>query len=340
VLVANAFGMGVLESPALLGVLPAACQHLLGEPLAVPSIGTWWCGEPAALDDAAPRMAEMVVKPAFPDARMEPLFPGDLEAAGRRDWLGRLRASPERYVLQRYLPLSQAPAWHGGTLESRALMLRVFLAADARGDYRVMPGGLSRIAGSDRHTVSSQHGGSSKDTWVLSDVPIETFSLLPGRLTSEDVARSHRVASSRAGENLFWLGRYAERSEHGARLLRAVLSRLPDGDAFPPGLQRPVARTCHRQGLLRAARDEYMGAPRLLERDLIGGMLDRRHHQSLAFNLGETARVAGSVRDRLSVDNWRVVNQLVALVQRPRPELAGLAEALALSVAGMAPRSV
>jgi uncharacterized alpha-E superfamily protein len=59
-------------------------------------------------------------------------------------------------------------------------------------------------------------------------------------------------------------------------------------------------------------------------------MLDRRHHQSLAFNLAETARVAGTVRDRLSADNWRVVNQLLTLFTRPRQQTAGLAEALEL----------
>jgi uncharacterized circularly permuted ATP-grasp superfamily protein/uncharacterized alpha-E superfamily protein len=330
VLVANAFGMSVLESPALLGFMPAVSHRLLGQPLAIPSVATWWCGEAAALDDVEPRLAEMVVKPAFPGNRMDPVFMGHLDSADRAEWSARFRAAPERYVLQSYLPLSHAPVWQEGRIESRALMLRVFLVADGRGDYRLMPGGLARIAGSDRHAVSSQHGGSSKDTWVLSDAPIEPFSLLPGRLTSEDVARGHRMVSSRAGENLFWLGRYAERSEAGARLLRAVLSRLPDGDALPPILQSPVVRTCHRHGLLRAARDEYVGAPRLLERDLIGGMLDRQHHQSLAFNLAETARVAGTVRDRLSVDNWRVVNQLLAMVERPPRERVGLAEALEL----------
>ena len=35
VLIANALGSGVLESPALLGFLPAICKSLLGEPLGV-----------------------------------------------------------------------------------------------------------------------------------------------------------------------------------------------------------------------------------------------------------------------------------------------------------------
>ena len=172
VLVANAFGMSVLESPALLAFLPPICERLFGETLETPAIATWWCGETAALDDARRRLAEGVIKPAFADASMEPVFVSDLDANARREWAERLGTTPDAYVVEEFLPLSHAPVWHDGRLESRALMLRVFLLADGRGDYRVMPGGLSRIAGEDRHVVSGQRGGSSKDTWVLSDVPV------------------------------------------------------------------------------------------------------------------------------------------------------------------------
>ena len=89
-----------------------------------------------------------------------------------------------------------------------------------------MPGGLSRIAGDDRQVVSGQRGGSSKDTWVLSDAPVERR-LAAGRAPRADARGDAASAptSSRAAEHLFWLGRYAERSENSARLLRAVLGR-------------------------------------------------------------------------------------------------------------------
>ncbi|RBJ70013.1 molybdopterin oxidoreductase, partial [Pseudomonas sp. MWU12-2534b] len=41
VLVANALGSGVLESPGLLGFLPKINQYLFGEELLLPSIATW-----------------------------------------------------------------------------------------------------------------------------------------------------------------------------------------------------------------------------------------------------------------------------------------------------------
>ena len=299
-LVANAFGVAVLESVALSEFLPEAAERLLGTPLELPCIPTWWCGDEPALDEARRRLPEMVIKPAFPDARMEPVFAGDLDEAGRARWITHLTEAPGRYVLQEYLPLSHAPVWHGGRIESRALMLRAFLVADGRGDYRVMPGGLSRIAGVDRHMVSSQLGGSSKDTWVLSESPIEPLSLLPGQLKPEDIAISQRAVSSRAGENLFWLGRYTERSENSARLLRAVLSRLPEEHALTSELSLAVIRTCHRHGLLRAPGERDSGPPHRLEAELITDMLDRKAGFSLA-GFTNIVRGESGKRRRLSM---------------------------------------
>ena len=328
VVVANALGTGMLESAGLLPYLPSASARLLGEPLAIPSVDTWWGGEAAALEQAARDPAALVIKPVFPDTTMEPVFVGVLDRAKRAEWLARVRAAPERYALQRYLPLSQVPAWHDGRLERRGLLLRVFLVADGRGDYQTMPGGLARIAGrEDRQVVSGHRGGSPKDTWVLSEAPVERFSLLPGTLRLEDIQRSQRAVSSRAGESLFWLGRYAERSENGARLLRAVLMRLPDADAFPARFHRPVIQVCRRLGLLPRTDEAGAGTPQALERELIAAMFDRVSSLGLAYNVEQTARVAGAVRDRLSLDNWRIVNQLFQGISAPGAR-TGLDEAL------------
>ena len=319
VLVANAFGMGVLESPALLGFLPPICERLLGETLETPALRTWWCGEAAALQDARRRLAEGVIKPAFANASMEPVFASALDAQGRGEWADRLGTGPDGYVVEEFLPLSHAPVWHEDCLESRALMLRVFLLTDGRGDYQLMPGGLSRIAGADRQIVSGQRGGSSKDTWILSDVPVESALPVERRATRRKVT-DELTTSSRAAENLFWLGRYAERSENSARLLRAVLGHLTDDSTFPGGLRPAFLRACERQQLLpRRKADESPEAGESdtrmtgVVRELIDGIFDRRLKRSLGFNIEQTVRAAGAVRDRLSTDNWRLLNRLIQL---------------------------
>ena len=223
----------------------------------------------------------------------------------------------DEYVVEEFLPLSHAPAWRNERLESRALMLRVFLLADGQGDYRVMPGGLSRIAGDDRHVVSGQRGGSSKDTWVLSNLPVAPIAPVERRAQAR-AAHGEPATSSRAAEHLFWLGRYAERSENGARLLRSVLGRVTDTDGVPAGAPSCVSPR------LRAAKSARAAAARqtasTIVHDLTGGLIDRHGRRSLGYNIEQTVRVATAVRDRLSTDNWRVLNRLLQLFTRETHE--------------------
>jgi uncharacterized circularly permuted ATP-grasp superfamily protein len=85
VLVANALGSGVLESPGLLGFLPKINQYLFGEELMLPSIATWWCGEAPVLAQALEKLPELLIKPAFPSQSFAPVFGRDLsEPSARR----------------------------------------------------------------------------------------------------------------------------------------------------------------------------------------------------------------------------------------------------------------
>lgn len=331
VLLANAFGMRVLESPALHAYLPGVCRALLGEPLAIPSVDVAWARAIADLTTLETTLERRIIKPVFPEVRGQAVMGTGLDKAERHAWAARIRAEPDRFVLEEHVPLSHVAVWGGGKFESRALMIRVFLVADGHGDYCVMDGGLSRIGGSERELVSGQRGGGSKDTWVLSNRPVDRVSLLPGRLRPEDIARSERMVSSRAAEHLFWMGRYAERSENSARLMRAVLSRLPYGDPAVSVSSRPVVSTCAHHGLLGGTVTADVVAadwvPHEFERAIIRGLFDRRTLQSVAFNVDRTVRAAGAVRDRLSTDNWRELNRLAELLARP-PRSVSLPAAL------------
>ena len=61
--VVNTIGSGVLENPALLPFLPELCERLLGEPLRLPSVDTWWCGEPEGLAYVLAHLDDLVVRP-------------------------------------------------------------------------------------------------------------------------------------------------------------------------------------------------------------------------------------------------------------------------------------
>ncbi len=79
VAVANPFaGSGLIETPALMPFLPGLCQHLLGEPLRMPSVACWWCGEAKVRDHVLANLRRLVIKPAFPSSVFEPVFGGTL----------------------------------------------------------------------------------------------------------------------------------------------------------------------------------------------------------------------------------------------------------------------
>lgn len=49
VAVVNTPGCGIVGAPVFMPFLPQLCQHLLAEPLLLPSIPSWWCGAPQHL---------------------------------------------------------------------------------------------------------------------------------------------------------------------------------------------------------------------------------------------------------------------------------------------------
>lgn len=324
VLVANALGSGVLESPGLPGFLPAISEKLLGEELLLPSIASWWCGEPPVLDEALEKLDELLVRPSFPSQSFAPLFGRDLDSEQRAQLAERLKARPYAYVAQALAQLSQAPVWQGeeGKLAPRAIGMRVFAVASADG-YRVLPGGLTRVAAeADAEVVSMQRGGASKDTWVLGERHAggEPWQWLRP-LGVADLVRSDPYLPSRVVENLFWFGRYSSRCEDGARLLRIMLARYVDDDDDPQALQTALALG-ESLGLLPDA-----GEGSLDER-LLQAMLGTDWPASLRANLQRLQWAAGSVRGKLSRENWQALIELQREAQALEAQQADFGELL------------
>ncbi|HYF41363.1 MAG TPA: circularly permuted type 2 ATP-grasp protein, partial [Ramlibacter sp.] len=225
VLMANAPGSAFLESTALLGFLPALSRQLLGEELALPSLPTWWCGESAALEAVRPHLAASVIKPTYGSPVSGAVLGRTLAPRELEEWAHRIERQPDEHTVQAWMPLSQMPTWKAGRLTPRSLMLRVFALSDGPGSWHVLPGGLTRIAGESLDFASMQRGGSSADTWVLTEGPVDESSLLRHGQPADAPHRA-RATTSRAAENLFWLGRYTERTENTARLARLALHSL------------------------------------------------------------------------------------------------------------------
>ncbi|HTQ36183.1 MAG TPA: circularly permuted type 2 ATP-grasp protein [Steroidobacteraceae bacterium] len=312
VLIANALGSGVLESGALLGFLPLIAERLTGQELLMPSVGTWWCGEPAALRDALTRIERLVFKPADPARPFDVIFGQDLDEPGVAEFRARLEASPESFIAQELVQMSQAPILardEGQRVEPRCVGLRVFAVATPAG-YTVMPGGLTRVAGSaSARVVTMQRGGGSKDTWVRSSGHVDaSFSLLRTTVTTADLVRTPAGLPSRLAENLYWLGRYAERCDDMARLLRLALSlRLQDSED-EENAQLPLTELAFETGLIRHDEDDDAFDA---DEALLDAALSPEHAGGLPANLKSMQQVAFHLRERMSTDNWRILNNIL-----------------------------
>ena len=324
--VANAPGSAFLESSAMLGFLPALSEHLLGETLRLPSLSTWWCGEQAVMQDMLPQLKKCVIKPTYPGTGMESVIGHTLSQRALDEWAGRILRHGEDYTVQAYLPLSQTPTWQGEKIAPRSAMLRVFALPDGQGSWRVLPGGLARLAGKNEDIASMQRGGSSADVWAL-DQPAKADPpfYAPAAQHAEpahgsiNAPQHNRIGArkqpvtSRAAENLFWLGRYTERAENSLRLAQLTLQSLAgiEQSSLPlldwltdmAGSNALVLKSAPRASQTAQAR-------RVFERSLIAGLANTETHASVGYNLRSLKNAASALRERLSQEQWHVIVQM------------------------------
>lgn len=330
VAVANALGSGLLEMPALPAFLPRLCRALLGEELRIPSVQTYFCGEEESLAYVLDHLPELVVQSAAIGVGAQaPVFAGELSKAELDALAAKIRARPSEYVAQQRLPLSSALTYGSDGFQSRHVTLRTFLVRHD-GGYAVMPGGLTRFASSrSSHVVSMQSGGGSKDTWVLSRGEPSNLTLLHPPGLRVDIVRSGADLPSRVADNLFWIGRYVERADGTTRLVRSVLSRrVEDAEGRAPEVSALLVALEDGLELLRGTLSRTSaGLDAEVARVLVAEELPRTPHGSISL----AYRAASAVRDRISVDTWRVLSHLNLELERARRPSLEVSDALELS---------
>jgi len=321
VTVANALGSGLVESAAPASFMPGLCRRILGEELKMPAVATWWCGEELELSYVVQNLSNLVIKPAFPSPGQQPVFGALLSEADKSTLVERIRAAPGAYVAQEQVPLSTVPVWEDGVLRPRHLVLRVYAVASGDGSYSVMPGGLTRVTASlDDLVTSMQSGGGSKDTWVLAEGPTSQFSLLAPAPSRLDVSRATFDLPSRVADNLFWLGRYVERVEPAMRVARAILPRLiQESDLMAMAGVAAGERILTGMGYISQELQPSNGHLASLERALLAMIYDGEAPHGLPANIHRVRGVGWVLRDRISADAWRILNQLDLQLSAPPP---------------------
>ncbi|MGK2942648.1 MAG: circularly permuted type 2 ATP-grasp protein [Immundisolibacter sp.] len=321
--VVNPLGSGVLENPALGAYLPSLARHFLGEDLRLPSVESYWCGDPQQLDHVLAHLPQLVIKrlQRRPDERS--VFGANLKPKELAVWRERLLARPAQFAAQAAVAPIPTPSFGGRSLSMRPVLLRAFLTAGSDG-YRVLPGGFARVAPqADTLFISNQAGAMGKDVWVLASEPETEAVYVPA---TPPTGAAHGGLPRRAAENLFWVGRYLERAGASLRLLRLTLGQLADNDATPdPGagdrlhllMQTLTRMTANHPDLVHLETDGT-ALPGLLTTLLT----DRSHAGSVAFDLQALAQAAEAVRERLPEDALHLLADLPTPLASPRADLA------------------
>ncbi|MEZ5705627.1 MAG: circularly permuted type 2 ATP-grasp protein [Burkholderiaceae bacterium] len=312
-LLANSPGSAPLESSAMLGFLPAISRHLLGQELALPSLNTWWCGEDAALRSVLPKLKSSVIKATYPGANVETTIGQTLSQSELDEWAGRMMRHPEEHTVQSWLPLSQTPTWTNQQLAPRSAMLRVFALSDGPQSWRVLPGGLVRLAPRGKLIAAMQRGGSSADCWVMTEGKVDRTSLLQSAPSTMALAHQDRPVTSRAAENLFWLGRYTERAENAIRLARIVLEHLDGEESGSPSLINWLSAMAEENALVLPDVPSAAQSARVFARSLVNDLSKPANAETPSFSVGFTLNAlkstASQVRERLSQGHWNLIER-------------------------------
>ena len=323
VTVANPIGSGVLENPALAAFLPAVAKALFGEELALPGVTTYWCGEESARRHVLARLDSLVLKPIARGPGALISTPGwQLSSAERADLRRRIEAAPWAWVGQDPLPMSTAPVVTPTGLEARRFVLRTFGVAHGDG-YHFLPGGLGRVAPDESsYLVANAAGALAKDVWVLAGDESAPAWTDDRRLDLRPVSGGAEWAAlaPRAAEGLFWIGRYAERAQTTARLLRVTDDLVEDHANWPDTPGEAAMRTLVGAVGAMTRSGRWLpedAAPIDVVRRLVA---DEGVPGSVSYAVDRLVRSAQDVRDLLSSDIWRVLSRIERTLAEAQPE--------------------
>ncbi len=323
VVMANPLGSGVIENPALMRYMPQISQHFLGREPRLPSVKSYWCGDPDDYEYVVDNLDKLVIKSCHGRTSRRSLFAAELDEKARENLLWRIKQTPLAFMAQEYIKPSSTPSWDGHQLCPRPAVLRSFSVA-SQSSYAILPGGLTRVGSTkDVLNVSNQVGAISKDTWILASEPEKQISLRDAQPWQSQVQSQSRASfPCRVVENLYWMGRYAERAEAGLRLLRTVFVQLNSTYQMPLQTQRTLLRSVTEltgtyPGFINATDDELKHP----EDELLAVVIDEDKNGSIMSNLTALLNCTDQVREMLSADTQRVINDM-------RDELAVLPKVL------------
>lgn len=315
VLVINPMGCRILENPGLMAFLPKICRTILGEELILPSVATWWCGQEKEKKFVLENIDTLIIRKIYRDDIHRSVFGGDLSEDEKYRLKAEIQKSPYLFAAQEVVNFSTTPVWINQKLEARNAVFRSYIVADTQNkDYLVMPGGLSTSSPQKGiFIVSNQAGGISKDTWVLGKTNETASNEASSRRDSKVQSMVKPSLPSRTGEHLFWMGRYMERSVAVVRLMRMSLMTYTESDEDIQTTNDPVLFTQLKSLTRLTGTAPGFNKKSILknpDKELFSLALDEKRMGTLAHSLNSFLANGFAVRDRLSLDTWRILDSV------------------------------
>ena len=311
--IANPPGSSILENPGLMPFLQNISKYFFGTGLLMPTIASWWCGQPKEMKYVLNNIQSLVIKKIYRGmARSTSVDGASLSPQQLSDLKYQINKQPFMYVGQEKIGLSSTPSLNNGKIEPRKTIFRSFLVSNGS-SYTAMAGGLSRTS-SDALSfiVSNQAGGNSKDTWIISPEPGININL-PKKPGEHMVPVTSGILPSHTAENLFWVGRYTERLLGNARFHRTVIQCIAEGNRLM--IENDIVTE---QTLLKALTHYTFTYPGFVDGDsdkklkdpwpeLNDIVLNEERAGSLKYDYLLFTRAVHAVRDHWSTDTWRVL---------------------------------
>ncbi|NIJ51082.1 circularly permuted type 2 ATP-grasp protein [Dyadobacter arcticus] len=309
--VLNAPGTSVLENHAFLAFMENICQYFLNEKLIMPSVATWWCGHAKELRYVLANLDELIIKKANRKTRFRSIYGRQLSLEQKEEVKRMISLSPHEFIAQQEVSLSTTPSLIDGNIEPRYAVLRAFMVADENG-YHVMQGGLTRSSAvKDRFVISNQYGGFSKDTWIVSNKTEEIQEKII--LSTPATVNKHVSLPSRSAENLFWVGRYCERTMAIIKFMNITINVLNldrnfGGSAKQEHIKVLLQSLTHLSatypGFLDEEEDKFLDP----YKEIIDMISNTTRPGSVSANIGAFLNAVGAVRNQWDLEIWRIVD--------------------------------
>jgi len=313
VAVLNSVGSVLAQTPALMPYLDAASQFFFKCPLQLPSVQTYWCGDPQRLPHVLAHVDELIFRNAMAVTSLPPVSTATMASAEREAFLEKLQSAPHAYIAQEPLPYSKTPVWSQGRINTQKVALRSF-QLNTGDRVEVLPGALARVGHEESELLRSPVSGQmTLDCWITSDQPVDQHkTLLVDSKTKIKLRRGGDELPSRVAEHLYWLGRYAERAEAVARVLRTALDRIGGEENWDNLAEvRRLIYALASMGQIEPsfAVDSFVANLPQVEQVLPASVLDVDQPRGLIRTMEAVVNNATAVRDRLSIDAYRIVRR-------------------------------